>query len=261
MNYTMKLNPEPFYAVKAGYKTIELRLNDEKRQKLKIGDSITFHRIDELSETVTKKITALHYFSDFKELFQELPLLKCGYTPFTWQEANPEQMESFYSKEQQEKYHVVGIELENEPLQKYLVGQAGVVPDCSSYGKALQEIQSGQKITHWIWYIFPQIKGLTIDTVTEFYALEDAKEAQDFLVHPVLGTRLAEITETLLQLETDDPVAIFGLTDAYKLRSCMTLFCEIAPEKVIFQKALEKFCLGMKDDNTIQILMQNHLHE
>ena len=254
MNHTMKLNPEPFYAVKAGYKTIELRLNDEKRQKLKVGDDIIFHRIDEPSETVTKKVSALRHFADFEELFQKLPLLKCGYTPFTWQGANPEQMESFYSKEQQAKYHVVGIELEEAPLQKYLVGQAGAIPECSSYEKAFQEIESGLKVTHWIWYIFPQIKGLTADTVTEFYALQNISEAQAFLAHPVLGARLIAITEALLAIQTDDPVAIFGLTDAYKLRSCMTLFSEIAPEKVIFQKILEKFCLGMKDEDTVQIL-------
>ncbi|MEE5994609.1 MAG: DUF1810 family protein [Oscillospiraceae bacterium] len=254
MNYAMKLNPEPFDAVKAGYKTIELRLNDEKRQKLEIGDNITFHRIDEPSETVTKKITALHHFADFEELFQKLPLLKCGYTPFTWQEAKPEQMESFYSKEQQAKYHVVGIELEEEPLQKYLVGQAGVIPECSSYDKAFQEIQSGRKMTHWIWYTFPQIKGLTVDTVTEFYALQNIKEAQAFLAHPVLGAGLIEITEALLSVQTDDPVAIFGLIDAYKLRSCMTLFCEIAPEQTVFQKVLEKFCRGMKDEDTIYLI-------
>lgn len=161
-------------------------------------------------------------------------------------------MEVYYSREQQKKYSVVGIELEEESLQRFLAGQTGAMPYC--YGTALQEICSGLKETHWIWYIFPMIKGLTPDTVTEYYALKNKKEAREYTAHPVLGARLIEITEKLLELETSDPVTVFGMTDAFKLHACMTLFDEIAPEQAVFHKVLEKFCLGRKQEDTLRIL-------
>lgn len=254
MLYQMKLNEKPFRALQAGYKSIELRLNDEKRRQLQIGDEITFTCIPHPEESVTKKVKALHQFADFAELFASLPLLKCGETPFTLPEAKPEQMNAYYSEEQQKKYQALGIELEEVPLQRFLAGHSGAIPDCSGYETALAEIRAGQKKTHWIWYILPQIKGLTPDTVTEYYALQNKQEAREFLHHPVLGARLLEMTEALLCLPVSDPVCIFSLTDAYKLRNCMTLFSEIAPEQPVFQEALSKFCLGMKDSRTLQIL-------
>ena len=254
MTHYMRLNPEPFRAIQEGYKTIELRLYDEKRQRVQIGDSIQFACIQDPQKTVTKKVVALHRFADFEELFQKLPLLKCGETPFSLPFANAQKMDAYYSREQQKQFQVVGIELEELPLQRFLVGQKGVLPDCSGYEKALSEIRSGYKSTHWMWYVFPQLKGLTPDTVTEYYALINRQEALQFLQHPLLGDRLIQITGELLKLETDDPVSIFGLTDAYKLRSCMTLFTQIAPEPTIFQDVLEKFCLGLQDENTIRIL-------
>ncbi|MBR0483767.1 MAG: DUF1810 family protein [Oscillospiraceae bacterium] len=254
MHYQMKLNEKPFRALQAGYKSIELRLNDEKRQQLQTGDEITFTCIPHPEESITKKIKALYKFADFAELFASLPLLKCGETPFSLPEAKPEQMNLYYSQEQQKKYQALGIALEEVPLQRFLAGQTGAMPDCSGYETALKEIRSGYKSTHWIWYILPQIKGLTPDTVTEYYALENKQEARAFLHHPVLGVRLLEMTEALLQLQTSDPVVIFGLTDAYKLRNCMTLFAEIAPEQTLFADTLSKFCLDTKDEKTLQIL-------
>ena len=254
MHHQMKLNEHPFRALQAGYKSIELRLNDEKRQKLQIGDEITFTCIPHPEETITKTVKALHRFADFAELFAVLPLLKCGETPFSLPEAKPEKMNAYYSEEQQKKYQALGIELEEVPLQRFLAGQTGAMPYCSGYETALAEIRSGQKKTHWIWYLLPMIKGLTPDMVTEYYALENKREAREFLHHPVLGARLLEMTEALLQLQSSDPVSVFGLTDAYKFRSCMTLFSEIAPEQHIFQDALSKFCLDIKDEQTLQIL-------
>ncbi|MBR1528671.1 MAG: DUF1810 family protein [Oscillospiraceae bacterium] len=254
MLHKMKLYAVPFQALKAGYKSIELRLNDEKRQKLQIGDSIEFTCIDFPDEKIIKTIKTLHEFENFEILFQKLPLLRCGETPFSLQEANPEKMLNFYSPEKLEKYHALGIELEEIPLQRFLAGQSGDIPDCSGYETALKEIRNSLKKTHWMWYVFPQIKGLTPDPVTEYYALQNRREAEAFLHHPELGTNLLSITETLLQSKTSDPVVIFGKTDAYKLRSCMTLFSEIAPEYPVFEQALEKFCLGGKDENTIRIL-------
>ena len=108
--HDMKLNPEPFEMIKSGMKTIELRLFDEKRQKIKVGDSIIF------TETVTGeklnvKVEKLHRFDSFGELYKSLPLLKCGYSEKTVTEAKPSDMEEYYSAEEQKRYGVVGIEI------------------------------------------------------------------------------------------------------------------------------------------------------
>ena len=256
MIHKMKLKSKPFYAVKSGYKTIELRLNDEKRQKLKIGDSIEFSLLDNPEEKLVKKIIALHKFSNFTELYQNLPLLKCGETPFTVYYARPEQMEIYYSKEQQAKYQVLGIVLEEQPLQRFLSAQTGAMLNCSSYETALQEVKSGLKTTHWMWYVFPQIQGLGISITSKYYALKNKKEAQEYLAYAVLGTRLIEITSALLKLEVSNLETVFGITDTMKVRSCMTLFDEIAPELKIFREVLKKFCHDEKDNKTIQILSQ-----
>lgn len=253
MIHNMKLCEKPFNAMKIGYKSIELRLFDEKRQKLQIGDSIEFSMIENENQKLVKKISAIHHFKDFNELFSSLPLLKCGETPFTFRDARAENMEKFYSKEKQQKYSVIGIEFEEIPLQRFIAGHSGGIPLCSGYETALDEIRAGFKSSHWIWYIFPQLKGLTSDTVTEYYALDGRKEAEEFLNHEILGKRLTEISSALLGLENSDPVSVFGLVDAYKIRSCMTLFSEISDNDV-FDRVLEKFCMGTKDEKTLEIL-------
>lgn len=108
----MKLNPSPFNMIKSGAKTIELRLNDEKRQRIKIGDEIEFENTDDSIQVLNAKVMALHRFCSFDELYKALPLLKCGYTADDVINAHPSDMELYYSAEQQKKYGVVGIELE-----------------------------------------------------------------------------------------------------------------------------------------------------
>ncbi|MDE5771952.1 MAG: ASCH domain-containing protein [Ruminococcus sp.] len=112
MLHNMKLNASPFEKIKNGTKTIELRLNDEKRQQVKTGDFIEFSCIGNPSDKIQTKVTALHYFESFEELYNSLPLIQCGYTEETVKNACFSDMEKFYSKEEQEKYGVVGIELE-----------------------------------------------------------------------------------------------------------------------------------------------------
>lgn len=253
MLHHMKLHPEPFRAVQAGYKTIELRLYDEKRRQLQVGDEIVFSLTDAPDKQVTKTVTALHLFPDFRTLYKKLPLLQCGYTPANIHEARAEDMDAFYSPEAQAAYGVVGIALAAEPFQKFLAGQEGVLPFCSGYQTALEEIRAGQKETHWMWYVFPQIRGLTSDIVTEYYALSRLEEARAYYQHPVLGARLTEIVQALLALEACDPVAVFGITDAYKLRSSMTLFRQAVPDEPVFQQVLDKFCLGAADDKTLAL--------
>ena len=108
--HNMKLHSSPFEMIKSGEKTIELRLFDEKRQKIKVGDEIIFTDVA-TGETVTKIVADLHIFGSFDELYKSLPLLKCGYTSEDVGDAHPSDMDRYYSVEEQKKYGVVGIEL------------------------------------------------------------------------------------------------------------------------------------------------------
>ena len=110
MAHKMNLNPEPFAMIRSGHKTIELRLNDEKRQKINVGDRIEFTQT-ETGEKLTAKVIAIHRFDTFAELYQKLPLLKCGYTKADIETAKPEDMDLYYTPEQQAKYGVLGIEI------------------------------------------------------------------------------------------------------------------------------------------------------
>ena len=108
--HSRKLQHSPFEKIRCGEKTIELRLFDEKRQQIKVGDEIVFTDTT-TGETVTKSVARLHVFGSFEELYESLPLLKCGYTAEDIDSASPSDMEEYYSAEQQKKYGVVGIEL------------------------------------------------------------------------------------------------------------------------------------------------------
>ena len=118
----------------------------------------------------------------------------------------------------------------------------------SSYAEALAEIRNGRKITHWIWYVFPQLRGLARSEYSLFFGLEDPAEAEAYLAHEILGARLKEITSALLDLPETNILKIMGGVDSVKLRSCMTLFArtENAPE--IFEKVLEKYFGGKQDE-------------
>lgn len=109
----MKLHSSPFEKIKSGEKTIELRLFDEKRQKIKPGDRIVFTNTT-TGETLTKRVVKLHRFESFVQLYEVLPLLQCGYTAEDIDTAHPSDMEVYYSAEEQEKYGVVGIELHRD---------------------------------------------------------------------------------------------------------------------------------------------------
>jgi ASC-1-like (ASCH) protein len=108
--HRMRLNPAPFAMIKSGQKTVELRLLDEKRQKIRVGDIILFTDTD-TGEVLTRTVADLHCFPSFEELYKTLPLLRCGYTSEDLPWAKPSDMEQYYSPEEQHKYGVVGIEL------------------------------------------------------------------------------------------------------------------------------------------------------
>ena len=122
------------------------------------------------------------------------------------------------------------------------------------YETALSEIRNGRKESHWMWYIFPQITGLGRSTTAEYYAIKSKEEAKGSIEDPVLGKRLIEISQALFQIESDDAEMVMGWPDNLKLRSCMTLFAEVAPEQPVFRNVLEKFYDGEMDGKTLDIL-------
>jgi len=254
MLHKMHLKQEPFGKIKNGTKTIELRLNDEKRQQIKIGDFIEFSQLESNSnhDKLTVRVTALHHFNSFAELYSSLPKEKLGYA--VSETPDSDHMDEYYPRERQEQYGVLGIELRLTDLQKFIDAQDHGYSFGETYQTALQEIKQGEKVSHWIWYVFPQIQGLGLSGTTAYFSIKDLNEAIDYYAHPILGARLIEITETLLDIETDDPMAVFRYPDAFKIRSCMTLFKYAAPGQELFQKVLDKFCRGNEDEKTLELL-------
>ena len=124
----------------------------------------------------------------------------------------------------------------------------------SDYQRALSEIKNGKKVSHWMWYIFPQIAGLGHSQTARYYAIKDMEEARAYMKHEILGKNLIEISQALLQTPSSDPGEVMGWPDDMKLKSSMTLFLLAAPECNVFQKVLDKFFHGEKDKNTIRIL-------
>lgn len=120
----------------------------------------------------------------------------------------------------------------------------------TGYAVALAEIEHGCKMSHWIWYIFPQLRGLGHSRYSHLYGIANRKEAEDYLAHPVLGSRLREITEALLANTNKSAVAILGEIDAQKVKSCMTLFDCISPDD-IFADVLDSFYNGERDKKSI----------
>ena len=123
-----------------------------------------------------------------------------------------------------------------------------------SYDTALKELRSGQKRTHWMWYIFPQIDGLGHSPTAKFYAIKSPEEARQYLEHPVLGPRLRACAEEVLSVERRSASEIFGFPDDVKLRSSMTLFASLAEPGSIFVRVLDKYFHGEPDQKTLELL-------
>jgi uncharacterized protein (DUF1810 family) len=122
------------------------------------------------------------------------------------------------------------------------------------YNRALEELKSGAKRTHWMWYIFPQIDGLGHSATAEYYAIKSLEEAREYLNHPVLGSRLVECAKAVLAIEGRLASEIFGYPDDLKLKSSMTLFASVADSGSIFVRVLDKYFHGEKDGRTLQLL-------
>ena len=122
------------------------------------------------------------------------------------------------------------------------------------YQLALSEIRNGQKRSHWIWYIFPQLKDLGYSDIAQFYGIRDLDEAKEYLQEPTLRAHLIEISEALLALPENDPLKVMGYPDDLKLRSSMTLFAAAAPDISVFQQVLDKYYGGIGDEKTLELL-------
>lgn len=123
-----------------------------------------------------------------------------------------------------------------------------------SYEDALHEIRAGRKESHWIWFIFPQLKGLGHSSTAEKYGIRDLDEAAEYLADPTLKARLIEISEALLALPGSDPRAVMGHPDDLKLRSSMTLFAAADSGIPVFQQVLDKYYHGQPDPKTLELL-------
>lgn len=136
----------------------------------------------------------------------------------------------------------------NNDLERFLTAHKNF------YWAALQEISSGQKKGHWMWFIFPQIIGLGYSETARYYAIRDLNEAKAFIDNEILGKNLIEISKALLELESNDAFVVMGAPDNMKLQSSMTLFALAKPECSVFQSVLDKFFNGERDQKTLEIL-------
>jgi uncharacterized protein (DUF1810 family) len=122
-----------------------------------------------------------------------------------------------------------------------------------TYEQSLAELRRGRKTSHWMWFVFPQVAGLGRSPTAQHYALNGLEEARAYLAHPVLGPRLAECAQALLDTGATDAEALLGGIDALKLQSSMTLFARASDEPV-FRDVLERFYGGAQDDATVRLL-------
>ena len=132
-------------------------------------------------------------------------------------------------------------------LERFVLAQRNV------YSQVLSEIIRGRKTSHWMWFIFPQVKGLGRSYESQLYGIGDLSEARAYLAHDVLGNRLRECVSTLLRIENRTALEIFGPIDEMKLRSSLTLF-NAASEEAIFDQAIDRYFNGQTDDLTLGIL-------
>jgi uncharacterized protein (DUF1810 family) len=133
-------------------------------------------------------------------------------------------------------------------LQRFVTAQQPL------YEKACGELRNGQKRSHWMWFIFPQIQGLGQSEMSRRYAISSVEEAVAYLKHPILGARLRECTKLVLATEGRSIHQVLGSPDDLKFHSCMTLFSRAAPDEPLFRDALAKFFGGALDDQTLERL-------
>jgi len=137
-------------------------------------------------------------------------------------------------------------------MQRFVAAQDGR----GTYRSAVAELRAGRKRGHWMWFVFPQLAGLGFTLTSRAFAIADLAEARAYLDHDVLGPRLRECCRALLDLDGLSAEQVFGVIDALKLRSSMTLFVHAAPDDGVFVEVLERFYEGLEDERTVRLL--NH---
>ena len=133
-------------------------------------------------------------------------------------------------------------------LNRFLSAQQNVYP------QVLKELQYGQKTSHWMWFIFPQIEGLGHSSTAKYYSIKTIEEAKEYITHPILGARLLECSKIILEIENKTADDIFGYPDNAKLKSSMTLLNFVSPEHKEFAEVLKKYFSGKQDEQTLSIL-------
>ena len=141
------------------------------------------------------------------------------------------------------------------PLERFARAQAPVLEQVRA------ELRAGRKKTHWMWFVFPQLRGLGHSPTAEFYAIASLEQAQAYLADPVLGPRLRECTQLVNAIEGRAIGEIFGFPDDLKFRSCMTLFARAASGSAssgaeVFRAALDEYFRGEEDPRTLELLRQ-----
>ena len=135
-------------------------------------------------------------------------------------------------------------------LQRFVDAQKTV------YDRACSELRQGRKTSHWMWFIFPQLKGLGFSETAQRFAIASREEAEAYLAHPMLGSRLSECTELVTRIEGRIASEIFGYPDDLKFRSCMTLFAHATSENEVFMQALAKYFGSEFDPATLNLFQQ-----
>ncbi len=135
-----------------------------------------------------------------------------------------------------------------DSLQRFVDAQAGVVDDVCA------ELRAGCKQSHWMWFIFPQLRGLGHSAMAQHYGIASRAEALAYWRHPLLGPRLKHCMQLLLAHEGLSAQDMLGAIDALKLRSCATLFAAVAPEEPVFSQVLARFYGGVADERTLALL-------
>ena len=133
-------------------------------------------------------------------------------------------------------------------LERFVEAQDAV------YESVRRELRAGRKATHWMWFVFPQLRALGRSTIAQHYGIVSLDEARAYWQHPLLGARLRRCVELLGRLPGSDPVPVLGAVDALKLRSCLTLFERAAPDEPLFGRLLAKYYAGARDAQTLALL-------
>ena len=146
----------------------------------------------------------------------------------------------------------VAISARRDCLERFLDAQAGARG--VGYEQALAELREGRKVTHWIWYVLPQLRALGRSAMAREFGIADAGEAAAYAGHPVLGPRPVDCVRAILMHEAKGPQAVLGVVDAMKLRSCLTLFEWVAPQQSVFALALQRLYGGARDEAALALL-------